>query len=130
MADRNKGCRGFTLIETLVALLILSLSLGAIFTIFSDSMRAVQLGADRAHALALAQSRMAMVDAGDMSGIGVTSGEDDTGFRWQTEVREMPDPPLASPDSGLMPVEVVVTVSWGIARQREINLTTLRLLQP
>ncbi len=130
MADRSKCRRGFTLIETLVALLILSLSLGAIFTIFSDSIQAVRIGAERAHALALAQSRLALIDAGEPSGIGVTGGEDGAGFEWLTEIRAMPDPPLAPGDLDLVPVEINVTVSWGAARRRTIDLTTLRLMRP
>lgn len=122
--------RGFTLIETLVAFVILALSLGAIFTVFSDSLRAVGVGAERSHALALAQSRLAVIDADGISGPGVTTGEDDSGYQWQTDIREMPNPPVAPGETGAVPVEIVVTVSWGAARPRSIELTTLRVLRP
>lgn len=130
MPGHTENRRGFTLIETLVALLILSLSLGAIFSIFSGSLQAVRTGAERAHALALAQSRLAMIDAGEVSGIGVASGEDESGYRWQTDIREMPNPPVESGDSGPIPFEIVVTVSWGAAHPRSVELTTLRVMQP
>lgn len=121
--------RGFTLIETLVAFVILALSLGAIFSIFSNSLQAVQLGADRAHALALAQSRLAVIDMDGMSGIGVTSGEDESGYRWRADIHDMPDPPFETGESGAVPVEIVVTVSWGGARSRSVELTTLRVMR-
>lgn len=130
MPRPNRSRRGFTLVETLVAFVILALSLGAIFTIFSDSLRAVRVGAERSHALALAESRLAMADADGISGPGVTTGEDEAGYRWQTDIREMPDPPAAAGGDGAIPVEIVVTVSWGAARTRSVELTTLRVIRP
>lgn len=130
MSRPIRSRRGFTLVETLVAFVILALSLGAIFTIFSDSLRAVQIGAERSHALALAQSRLAMIDAGGISGTGVITGEDESGYRWQTDIHEMPDPPAAASGDGAIPVEIVVTVSWGATRTRSVELTTLRVIRP
>lgn len=130
MPGFRRSRRGFTLIETMVAFVILALSLGVIFGIFSDSLQAVQLGADRAHALALAQSRLVMLDMDGISDIGVTSGEDESGYRWRTDIHDMSDPPLATGDTGAIPVEIVVTVSWGVARPRSVDLTTLRVIHP
>ena len=73
--------KGFTLIEVLVAFLILAFSLGALMTLFSGSLRSVRLGEDYAHATALGQAQLALVDAHGLDGIGVETGE----IRWQRE---------------------------------------------
>lgn len=125
-----KSSRGFTLVETLVAFVILAFSLGAIFSIFSNSLQTVRVGAERAHALAVAQSRLAMIDAEEGLDVGVTTGEDESGFQWRADIHDMPDLELAAGDTDMGLVEVVVTVSWGVARQRSVELTTLRLVQP
>ena len=124
--------RGFTLIEVVVAFVLLALVLSVSLEIFSKGMaRAADLD-DRARALVVAQSRLA--DAGAEEGLkeGVTSGAtEDRRFQWTVTVRRADD--LATRNDGSAPssayalYRVDVHVGWRGAdeRERALDLTTL-----
>ena len=71
MSAQSGTSRGFTLIEVLVAFLILAFSLGALFKLFSGSLRSVRQGEDYAHATALAHAQLARIDADGIDGQGI-----------------------------------------------------------
>jgi general secretion pathway protein I len=121
--------RGFTLIEVLVAFLILAFSLGALMSLFSGSLRSVRLGEDYAHATALARAQLVLFDAAEPRGPGVETGETEDGFRWTVESVEMPDMGPADADSRFFPLEVNVIVSWGALYNRSVSLSTFRLVR-
>lgn len=121
--------RGFTLIEVLVAFLILSFSLAALMTLFSGSLRSVRLGEDYARATALGQSRLALVDADGLDGVGIETGETEDGYRWSVEAAPMPDLEEATGESDFRPLALRVTVSWGALDNRSITLSTVRLVR-
>lgn len=128
MASRPETSRGFTLIEVLIAFLILAFSLGALLTLFSGSLRSVSLGEDYAHAIALARSELARIDADGIVGSGIQAGETEDGYRWSMEAAPMPD--QGSPRTGetkFEPMAVNVTVSWGALDSRSVTLSTIRL---
>lgn len=115
--------RGFTLIEVLVAFLILAFSLGALFTVFSGSLRSVRQGQDYAHATAVARSLLASRDAQGVAGVGEDSGESENGYRWRVAVS-----PIDTLDGGdFEPFLVTVTVTWGVLHRQSMDLSTVRL---
>lgn len=127
MRARSGSRRGFTLIEVLVAFLILSFSLGALFKVFSGSLRSLRQGEDYAHATALARAQLARIDADGVDGQGIESGETDDGYRWQAEFTPLPDLSAPSGDRKFEPLTVTVTVSWGALDNRSVALSTIRL---
>lgn len=124
-SDKSKS-RGFTLIEVLVAFLILAFSLGALFSLFSGSLRSVRQGEDFAHATALARAQLARIDADGISGQGIETGETEDGYRWQIEFAPLPE---RSGDSAFEPLAVTVNVSWGALDNRSLSLSTVRLVR-
>ena len=84
MANRQQ--RGFTLIEVLVAFMILTLSLTVIFRIFSGGLRNIALSEDYARAVLVAESQLSAIGVSEPLEHGVTSGEWDTRFRWERVV--------------------------------------------
>ena len=124
--------RGFTLIEVVVAFVLLALVLSVSLEIFSKGMaRAGDLD-DRARALVVAQSRLAFAGAEEPLKEGVTSGEtEDRRFQWSVTVRRADD--LAAGTDGKAPTgafalyRVDVHVAWRGADTREhaIDLSTL-----
>ena len=128
MLFRRKSRRGFTLIEVLVAFVILAFSLGALFSVFSGSLRSVRHSGEYALATAIAQAHLAQIEAAGLIGAGVEEGEDEAGYRWRVEVAEALDLPVDTGKTGFVPVEVSVTVSWGAANARSVTLTTLRAI--
>ena len=127
MANRSGKSRGFTLIEVLVAFLILAFSLGALFNLFSGSLRSVRQGEDYAHATALARAQLARIDADGIDGRGIEAGEAEDGYRWQVEVASLPASAEGSGDGDFEPLAVTVTVSWGALDNRSVALSTVRL---
>lgn len=127
MGARPRAGRGFTLIEVLVAFLILAFSMGALMTLFSGSLRSVRLGEDYAHAAALARAQLARIDVDGLEGPGLETGETEDGYRWSMESAPVPDWDAAPRESGLRPLAVTVTVSWGLQGNRSVTLSTVRL---
>jgi general secretion pathway protein I len=142
--------RGFTLLEVLVAFVILALSLGVIMQIFSTGMGNLSLGDEYSRATLYAQSRLAALGAEEPLAAGQTSGDFGDGYRWRVTVSPYDLPPsnrtrtdaglggnlsgellgLGSPLSNL-PVQafsVVVEVTWAEGGQeRAVALQSLRL---
>ncbi|MBE9556314.1 MAG: prepilin-type N-terminal cleavage/methylation domain-containing protein [Proteobacteria bacterium] len=124
MSAQSGTSRGFTLIEVLVAFLILAFSLGALFKVFSGSLQSVRLGEDYAHAAALARAQLSRIDADGIDGQGIETGEADGGYRWLMEFVPLPD---YAGDGEFEPLAVTLTVTWGPLDNRSLSLSTVRL---
>jgi general secretion pathway protein I len=129
------SAKGFTLIEVLVALVILSLSLAIIFAGFSTSLRSKRVAEDHQQATLLAESKLNSVGVERPLQEGVTVGRFDDRFRWKVEVapyhEEEMDQTQDLEKLPLVPLVVTVTVSWGDpGDERSVSLTTLRLEAP
>ena len=124
---RSSG--GFSLIEILVAFVVLSLTLSVIMQIFSGGLRNVRHSDNYSRALYLAESRLAALGVEQPLREGVISGELDQRFRWQISVR--PYREAVTADETLLKLalyHVMVVVSWDDGGQaRQLELTSLRL---
>lgn len=118
---------GFTLLEVLVAFVILALSLGVILQILSLSMRTTDSASAHQQALLLAESRLAELVAPNELRSGRDQGRIDERFDWTSQVERFDfpdqDPVVESP---WVPYKIDVTVHWD--RNQELTLTTLRLV--
>lgn len=124
--------RGFTLIEVVVAFVLLTLVLSVSFEIFTRGMvRAGDLD-DRSRALVVAQSRLALAGVDEALKEGVTSGEsEDRRYQWSVTVRRADE--LAAGADGKAPsstyalYRVDVHVGWraGDGRDQALDLGTL-----
>ena len=123
--------RGFSLIEILVAFVILAMSLTVIFRIFSGGLRNVALSEDYAQAVVLAESQLSAIGISEPLEQGVTSGEWDERFRWQRMVElYQPWEQDKALDAPLLGYLVTVSVDWMHAgRNRQISLSSVRLKQ-
>lgn len=127
----KRASAGFTLLEVLVAFVVLALTLSVIMRIFSGGLRNVSVADEYSQALLLAQSRLAELSVQPLE--GEDSGEFDKKFRWRSAIRPWSDPALAAkPMTQPLPVrllEIQVKVAWGEAGggSREVALSTLRL---
>jgi len=77
--------RGFTLLEMLVSIMLLALSLGALYHAVGGAMRAVGTDENYVYAVELARSLVALntlVDPGS-----VQNGETEGGFRWEVQAQ-------------------------------------------
>lgn len=135
--DGGHRQRGLTLIEVLVAFVVLALTLGVILQIFSGGLRNARLSDAYTRALLLAESRLEAVGSEQAVVPGETTGQLGEDLRWRVRIQPWAgaaaDPLAASgPTGGAQPApmlyEVQVQVAWQAGgRERRLRLTSLRL---
>lgn len=126
----SRTAEGFTLIEVLVALTILSLSLAIIFTIFSVSLRGRRTAQAYEQATLLAESKLNSIGIDEPVQEGDTVGRFNDRFWWKTVVAPYHEAGRnEAKDLLRRPLLVTVTVSWDDPSDgRSVTLTTLRLV--
>lgn len=129
---RARAQRGFTLLEVVVAFVVLALALTTLFQIFSAGLaRAGELD-EYTRALAVAESKLAAAGVETPLQEGETAGETpDRAFSWRVAVRRDPET-MEMAKTRTIPLElyrVEVKVAWRMAdgRNRELRLDTLQL---
>lgn len=124
-----RASRGFSLLEVLVAFTILALVLTALFEVFSGGMRAARAGDSYTRAVAIAQSKLAELDADEALAEGEHRGEAEDPYSWRATVSPYSDAALPSDGLLMRPLAVSVEVSWSEGeRIRSVELTTLTLV--
>lgn len=125
----HKQCGGMTLIEVLVAFVVLSVTMAVILQIFTGGMRNARLSDGYSRAVFLAESRLAAVGVERPLVLGEDGGQAGQNFKWRVIV--VPADDAGAADRQLLPVrlfEVKVLVGWiEDGRDRQIALTTLKL---
>jgi general secretion pathway protein I len=120
---------GFTLLEVLVALVVLATTVVAVLQLFGGGLRLARTAGDHADAALLASAKLAELDPGPLTE-GATDGTEGP-YRWTRRV---------TLDPTLLPIEadtletarirlarVNVEVRWG--QNRRFELATLRVWQ-
>ena len=118
----NEG--GFTLLEVLVAMVILSLAVVSLIQLSSQGIRLVKLSGDHQEATRLADR---IVRTTEIRGEGVDGGQEGP-FTWERRIALVPVPKELSPATGPAPqlYSLLVNVRWGSGRS--VELATLRAL--
>ena len=126
MIDRE---RGFTLIEIMVAFVLLSLVLATSYQIFTTGLQRAGDLEDSSKALLIAQSQIAQASLGETFEENTTSGEsEDRRFRYTVQVSAYDDgmDPAAKLQATFAPVRIAVRVTWTSgSRERHLDLATL-----
>ena len=113
--------RGFTLVEILVTLTVLSLALPALMFSFRDAARGQAVSENQTTALHLLKFRMAEIELGGYPDIGDDEGEfgENSRYGWRSEVQDVESDEIV----GLR--RVVVTVTWQEqGREKSISMNT------
>lgn len=124
------ACRGFSLLEVLVAFIILSLALGVLMRIFSGGLGNIGAAEHYSRAVAIAESQLAAAGIESPLTEGENAGEIENGYTWRTSVRryDADEQPL---EGVVLPVDlyqVEVTVNWDhtATTPRTLRFVTLR----
>ena len=120
---------GYTLIEVLVAFMILALALTVLLRIFSGGLRNVSVSSDYATATLIAESRLAATGIDIPLTPGETAGIEGERFEWTVSVQDyQPWPGYRSASQAVDAYRVTVTVEWPNGNNtRSVGLSTVRL---
>ncbi|MDP1644146.1 MAG: prepilin-type N-terminal cleavage/methylation domain-containing protein [Thiobacillus sp.] len=124
----KQACRGFSLLEVLVAFIILALALGVLMRIFSGGLGNIGAAEHYSRAVAIAESKLVAAGVESPLTAGENVGEEEQGYTWRTSVQRY--------EAGTQPIEaalpvdlyqVEVSVTWGeTATPRTLRFVTLR----
>lgn len=121
-----------TLIEVLVAFVILSLTMAVLMQIFSGGMRNARLANAYSQAVFLAESRLAAAGIEQPLVPGETAGQVGADLRWRVRIAALEDDGVT--DRQTTPTrlyEVRAWVGWSEGgRERQVELASLRLGPP
>ena len=128
--------RGFTLMEILVAFVVLAAAVGVLYRTFSAGLRNVDAVAGYSEAIAIAEARLAGLGLEQPLQEGDESGAtEDRRFNWQVVVRPYTPPGSAQDQPGgfIAPHQLLratATVTWDErgSQKRTVELSTVRLL--
>ncbi len=112
---------GFTLIEVIVAITILSVSFVLVMQLFSKGLIAARASCDYSKAIVFAKGKMESI----ISGIDYT-GENDDEFTWESDT----EPYEGYDMEGNNVVKINLKVSWGDRpeSQKSVKLVTLKVV--
>jgi general secretion pathway protein I len=119
------SARGFTLLEVLVALAILSLAVVVAIQAFAGGLRLLKLSGEHQEAMLIADQKAREITA-------PTSGGTDSGtegaYTWEREVKIVATPDLDVEGRAVKwrVWEVDVRVRWGERERRQVTIATLR----
>ena len=124
---------GFTLIEVVVAFVLLATVLALGFEIFSDGLRRTAELDDRSRAVVVAQSRLAAAGLEEALVDGQSQGDsDDKRFHWTLAIarqEQTEGTPQQAMSSAYVLFRIEVRVEWAGAdqRPRTYTISTMRL---
>lgn len=107
----SRSQRGFTLLEVLVAFVILAFTLAIIYQAAGGSVRGTIKGERQTYALALAESVLNTYRGVPEGGMA-RSGELENGFRWHIEATPRPVPEEQRNRTAVPLYDVRVRVEW------------------
>jgi len=118
--------RGFTLLEVLVALAILSLTVVVSIQGFAQGLRLLKLSGDHQAAMLIADLKAREVTTPAEGREDGTEGA----FTWERTIKVLPSPDLDIPGRAVKwhVYEIDVKVRWGERSIRAVEISTLRTL--
>jgi general secretion pathway protein I len=124
---------GFTLIEVVVAMAILSVGITVIMELFSGSLRLLRTSGEYTKAVNYARVKMEEITVKPTMNEGIEEGEFDGAYRWQVDVKRVDILPARIETDFRPPVElfhVKVHVLWKSGtKERSTVLETYRTIK-
>ena len=133
---RARSQRGFTLLEILVAFVVLAAGVGVLYRTFSTGLQSVHALAGYTEAIALAESKLGGLGLEKALKEGEDSGTtEDRRYNWQIVIRPYVPPGSQGdlPGGFISPHELLratVTVTWDErgSQKRSVEFSTVRMV--
>lgn len=123
-AQERRRRAGFTLLEVVVALAILGVAFALAMQLLATGVRSAKASEDYTQAVLLARQKMAEIAVTSNLEGSADGGEFGGGFRWQSEIRPLPQ----EEDLPARLYKVRVHVTWPSRRgEKSLDLYTLRM---
>lgn len=104
---------GFTLLEILVAFVVLALVGGALLQLFQGGLRNVDVSTHISHAALLARAKLNELSASDNLQPGQSEGRFADGYRWQLQLEPYAGSPGdVPPDATLQALSATLDIFW------------------
>lgn len=119
--------KGFTLLETLVALSVLAISLGVIYQIFGTSLRNMQYAKEYSYAQLFAESKISELGKGIPIAEGTFGGKIDDKYLWEISI--VPESSLNHSEKSIIHAyKVLFNIQWdSYGKDRSIKVLTYKL---
>ena len=123
--------RGFTLIETLVAISILAVSLVVILQLFSGGLKSSRLSDEYTRGIFHAREKMdEILLAGELTE-GVIGGDFDDGFRWRAEALHLDIKEAGDVKLPFRAFNIKVDVMWDAGgHEKHFAISAIKLVKP
>ena len=128
MTPSRSSCseKGFTLLEVLVATMVLGIAVVVLLQLFSGALDQARRADDYTRAVFHARSKMEELLLDPPAAAIMERGDFGDGYRWAWEV--LPDTDASTGMIGVQPVMIRVTIGWGFdQRPKEYHLQTMVL---
>lgn len=127
--SKSQHQQGFTLLEIMVAFVIMGLVVGSLLNLFGAAMQSAALADEYSFAVQVAESRMASIGSEIKVEKNTVSGQEEgTAYHWAINMQ-----PIRLDDKqdefslSIEPYQVTVIVSWDSeGKQRQFTLSSLR----
>jgi len=123
--------RGFTLMEVLVAFMVMAIAMVVVMQLFSGGLKSAALSSDYMHGIFHAQQKMEELLVEDPIIAGSRSGQFEDGYKWEAQIEHR----MLETDFGhRLPVDayhISLKVTWQRGgRSRDFEIKTLTLGPP
>ena len=127
----SSDSRGFTLIESLVAISILAICIVVILQLFSGGLKSSKLSDQYTIAIFHAREKMEEILLAEELTEGVIDGEFEDGFRWKAEALHLD---IKEAEDIKLPFDafnIKVDVMWDVGgREKHFEISAIKLVKP
>jgi general secretion pathway protein I len=123
--------RGFTLIETLVAISILAISLVVILQLFSGGLKSSKLADEYTRGIFHAREKMDEILLAKELTEGVIDGKFDDGFRWRAEALHLDIKEAKDVKLPFRTFNINVDVMWDVGgHEKHFAISAIKIVKP
>jgi len=125
---RRLSQQGFTLMETLVAVMVLAISLSVLFQVFSGGLKSARISDSYTRAIFYAREKMDEILLAEELAEGVIEGNFENGYEWNIRIRYVEPQRDDAPNSIFDIFNLTVTVFWKDGdKQKQYEIETLTM---